>query len=62
MLKEIRGTINPYSKSKISEESQRISKDQLTLISVKLLGHFLINNGTSGFKSNTLLIQIIELN
>ena len=29
---------------------------------VKLLAYFLINNGTSSFTSNTLLILIIELN
>ena len=29
---------------------------------VKLLAYFLINNGTSGFTSNTLLIENIGLN
>ena len=31
-------------------------------ILVKLLAYFLINNGTSGFTSNTLLIENIGLN
>ena len=32
------------------------------VVLVKLLAYLLINNGTSGFTSNTLLIRIIELN